>query len=196
MVKSRPGSPILVALHGRGATSEDLVGLGELVAPGFSHVCPDAPWRWPARGAPVGRCWYESGPERRCQIAESRETLARCLTAARAELGGGPVVLLGFSQGALMTMDTGLRDPSPAAALVALSGYLEEEVGSRFSPPLLMMHGATDDVVPISKGRESARRLSARGVRVTYEEFDGAHEIASVVVRRVARFLVEAVGPS
>ena len=190
--RARPGAPLFVALHGRGATGEDLVPLGELVAPGFSWVFPDAPRPWPKDGPTYGLCWYDAGPERAAEIVDSRARLLAAIEAARRALSSGPVVLLGFSQGALMTMDVGLREPSPAAALVALSGYLHEDVGSPASPPTLVIHGAHDDVVPVEKGREAHERLRARGVPVTYQEFPMAHEIPSAVVRRIAAFIRDA----
>lgn len=187
--RAQAGAPILVALHGRGATSDDLVPLGELVAPGHARVFPDAPRPWPKDGPTGGRCWYDSGPERGAEVAESRALLTAALADARRALGGGPIVLLGFSQGALMTLDTGLREPSPASLLIALSGYLDADVGGPASPPTLLVHGAHDDVVPVEKGREAHARLSARGVPVTYVEVPMAHEITPAVVRRVAAFI-------
>jgi phospholipase/carboxylesterase len=187
--RAKAGAPILVALHGRGASSDDLAPLGELVAPDHAWVFPDAPRAWPKDGPTYGRCWYDSGPERKQEIAESRAMLSAALAEARAALGGGPIVLMGFSQGALMTLDTGLREPSPAALLIALSGYLEEDLGGRESPPTLVVHGSEDDVVPVEKGRDAHARLEARGVPVTYMEVPMAHEITPAVVRRVAAFI-------
>lgn len=186
------GAPLFLALHGRGATSEDLVPLGELLAPGWSWVFPDAPRPWPKDGPTYGLCWYESGRDRAAEIAESRARLTATIAAARAALASGPVVLLGFSQGALMTLDTGLREPSPASLLIALSGYLHEDVGSPASPRTLIAHGTKDDVVPVEKGREAADRLKKRGVPVTYVELPIGHEIPAPVVRKVAAFLADA----
>lgn len=186
------GAPLLIALHGRGATSTDLLPLGELVAPGFSCVFPDAPRPWPKDGPTYGLCWYESGRDRPAEIAESRARLTATIAAARAALSSGPVVLLGFSQGALMTLDTGLREPPPAALLVALSGYLDEDLGSPASPPTMIAHGTHDDVVPVEKGREAADRLKKRGVPVTYVELPIGHEVPASVVRKVAAFIAGA----
>jgi len=191
--RSRPGAPVLVALHGRGASAEDLADLGDVIDPELAQVYPDAPRPWPARG-PVGLCWYDSGPDRKAEIADSRAKLGRTLAAVRTSVSDGPLILLGFSQGALMTMDTGLREGSPARALVALSGYLDEDVGGPASPPLLLVHGTVDDVVPVEKGRDAKARLEARGVRVTYREFHMAHEIRPEVVRAITQFVKEALG--
>lgn len=186
------GAPVLIALHGRGATSEDLVPLGELVAPGFSWVFPDAPRPWPEDAPACGLCWYESGPDRAAGIAESRARLTATIAAARTALASGPVVLLGFSQGALMALDTGLREPSPASLLIALSGYLHEDVGSPASPRTLIAHGTHDDVVPVQRGREAAERLQRRGVPVSYVELPIGHEVPASIVRRVAAFIADA----
>lgn len=186
---TRADAPILVALHGRGASAGDLADLGDMIDPALNQVYPDAPRPWPARN-PIGQCWYDSGPDRAAEIADSRARLLETLAAAQA-LAGGPLILMGFSQGALMTLDTGLRPGSPAKLLIALSGYLNEPVGGPDSPPTLIVHGAHDDVVPVHKGRDAHAAVVARGVRATYEEYPMAHEIRPAVVKRIARFILE-----
>jgi predicted esterase/GNAT superfamily N-acetyltransferase len=184
-----PAAPILVALHGRGATAEDLADLGSMVAPAYHHVLPDAPLPWPASGRPIGLAWYHRGPGEAAQVGAARAQLSACVAGARSELGGGPLVLLGFSQGALMAMDTGLRHPPPAELVVALSGMLFEDVGDSASPPILVVHGSRDAVVPVRKGREARVRLERRGVRVTYRELPVAHEITPEVIEIVREFI-------
>lgn len=189
--RTRAGAPVLVSLHGRGASAEDLADLGDAIDPELNQVYPDAPRPWPA-GSPVGLCWYDSGPDRGAEIADSREKLTRTLAAVREQVSDGPLVLMGFSQGALMTMDTGLRPGAPVRLLIALSGYLNEEVGGPESPPLLLVHGAHDDVVPVEKGRAADVALKGRGVNVTYLEFSCGHEIRPAVVRAIREWLQEA----
>src|SRR5262245_46887784 len=125
--RSRAGGPVLVALHGRGASADDLADLGDMIDPELNQVYPDAPRKWPAQ-TPIGLCWYDSGPDRAAEIADSRAKLAETLAAVQKEVSNGPLILMGFSQGALMTLDTGLRPASPARLLIALSGYLAEPV--------------------------------------------------------------------
>lgn len=188
--KGKAGAPVLVALHGRGASAEDLADLGDMIDPALNQVYPDAPRPWPAR-QPMGLCWYDSGPDRAAEIADSRRQLGETLAAVE-QVSDGPLILMGFSQGALMTLDTGLREGSPAKLLIALSGYLNEPVGGPESPPVLIVHGAMDDVVPVHKGRDAHAACVARGVRATYEEYPMAHEIRPPVVKRIARFIQEA----
>lgn len=185
------GAPALVALHGRGASGEDLADLGPLVAPGYTHVFPHAPRPWPTDGPTYGLCWYDHGPARAAEVVESRGMLLATLAAVKRELKAPSLVLMGFSQGALMTLDAGLREPYPATRLVALSGYLDTDVGDASAPPTLVIHGTRDDVVPLAKGRDAHERLQKRGVPVVYEEYPMAHEITQAVVRRVAAFIAE-----
>ena len=189
--RTRAGAPTLVALHGRGASADDLAELGDAIDASLNQVYPDAPRPWPAQG-PVGLAWYDSGSDRAAEIADSRARLLSTLAEVAKQVSDGPIVLMGFSQGALMTMDAGLRDGSPARLLIALSGYLNEPVGGPESPPLLVIHGTHDDVVPVAKGRDAHRVLVERGVRVTYEEVAMGHEIRPPVVRRVGQFIREA----
>lgn len=190
--RTRPGAAVLVSLHGRGASASDLADLGDAIDPALNQVYPDAPRPWPATGRAVGLAWYDSGPGRGAEIQESRAQLASTLDAVRTGVSDGPLILMGFSQGALMTLDAGLRERSPARLLIALSGYLDEELGAPESPPVLIVHGLHDDVVPVEKGRAAHAALARRGVRVTYEEFPMAHEIRPAVVRAIRSFIEKA----
>jgi phospholipase/carboxylesterase len=210
---------MLVALHGRGATSADILSLGYSLLRDGHHVFPDAPYPWPPDETPMGFAWYMSGPDKDAQVEDSRRRLLECLAAARRALEPGFVVLLGFSQGALMTLETGLahtegetrhiengsssagvrvgahgraplRDEHPVAdALVALSGYLHREAGGPSSPPTLIVHGTADDTVPVEMGRDAHERLKRRGVPVTYRELPVDHEITPEVLAAVREFL-------
>lgn len=189
--RTRAGAPTLVALHGRGAAADDLSELGDAIDPDMNQVYPDAPRGWPAAN-PVGRAWYDSGADRTAEVADSRARLSAALAAVQATISDGPIVLMGFSQGAVMTLDTGLRPGCPVKLLIALSGYLHEPLGSAESPPTLVVHGSEDDVVPVEKGRHAYETLTARGVRVTYQEYPMGHEIRPAVVRLIMRFLADA----
>jgi phospholipase/carboxylesterase len=186
--RTTPDAPVLVALHGRGASADDLADLGDAIDPQLNQIYPDAPLRWPAGGPSIGLAWYDSGPDRDAEIAASRAKL-RTLLERAGEVAQGPVYLMGFSQGALMSLDTGLREGSPAKLVIALSGYLHQDVGGPQSPPTLVVHGTKDDVVPVEKGRDAHQRLVARGVPVTYEEFPMAHEIRPAVLKRIREFI-------
>lgn len=82
--------------------------------------------------------------------------------------GGGRLALMGFSQGAMMTLACGLRRRPAPAALLAFSGRLafplpEDLTGA---PPVLLVHGESDEVVPVRGSREAESALRAKGVAV------------------------------
>ena len=111
------------------------------------------------------------------------------------------VVLAGFSQGAAITLHTGLRQAEPLAGLVALSGYLpladqfaaERHAGSR-DVPILMAHGSQDPVVPIARGRSSRDLLLSLGHPVRWHEYPMPHSVCAEEIEAIARFLREHLG--
>lgn len=188
--RSHATAPVLVMLHGRGADSSDLDSLAGILAPGWTRVVPDAPRPWPEKGLRVGLCWYQD-PGRANEIEESRGALLETIAAVRKQGDGGPLVLAGFSQGAVMTLATGLDEPGLAVGLIALSGYLDRERGSSASPPTLVIHGTHDEVVAIDRGRQAARALEARRVPITFREYPMGHEIVPDLVPVIRSFLKE-----
>ena len=89
---------------------------------------------------------------------------------ARPGLDAGALALVGFSQGAMMALFTGLRRPVAPAAILAYSGALVApealvaEIACR--PPVLVVHGEADDIVPVAAGRGAEQALRAAGVPV------------------------------
>jgi phospholipase/carboxylesterase len=111
------------------------------------------------------------------------------------------IVLAGFSQGAAITLHTGLRQAEPLAGLVALSGYLplaekfaaERHAGSR-DVPILMAHGSEDPVVPVARGRSSRDLLASLGHPVQWHEYPMPHSVCAEEIEAIARFLRERLG--
>jgi len=110
---------------------------------------------------------------------------------------GGPVVLGGFSQGAMVASEAAYRTRLPLAGLVLLSGTPVDEqewqsgYGQRRGLPVFVAHGRTDPVLPFSGSDRMQRNLAAAGNRVTWHPFDGGHEIPAEVVIALNQFLRE-----
>jgi phospholipase/carboxylesterase len=87
---------------------------------------------------------------------------------ARHGLPGEKLALMGFSQGAMMTLACGLRRSPAPAALLAFSGRLAYPLPASLgaAPPVLLVHGEADEVVPASGSREAESALRAQGVAV------------------------------
>jgi phospholipase/carboxylesterase len=150
---------LVVLLHGLGADGNDLIGLAPHLARGLpeaAFVSPDAPF--PCDMAPFGRQWFS------LQDRSSEAVLAGVRMAApildgflddelaRHGLNDGQLALVGFSQGTMTGLYVGLRRATPCAQIVGFSGAvvgaedLVSEIRSR--PPVLLVHGEADEVVP------------------------------------------------
>ncbi len=150
---------LIVLLHGLGADGNDLISLAPIMGqllPDAAFVSPHAPY--PCDMAPFGRQWFslqERSPEAMYAGAErARQSLIAFLDQelARHELKPRQLALVGFSQGTMMSLHTALRMREPVAAIVGYSGLLiaperlTDEIAVR--PPVLLVHGSADEVVP------------------------------------------------
>lgn len=171
------GTPrqLVVLLHGLGADGHDLIDLAPQwgrTLPYAAFAAPDAPF--PCDMAPYGRQWF-SVQDRTpatimAQAAVAAPFLERFLDAelARHGLPDSALAVMGFSQGAMMTLLAGLRRPRPPAALLAYSGRLVGPVPAPRPdfPPVLLVHGEVDEVVPAQGSRDAESALRAAGVPV------------------------------
>lgn len=169
--KSGHARQLVVFLHGYGADGNDLIDLGAQWAdlmPDAAFVSPHAPE--PCGMSPMGRQWWAltmrdpSERWRGCQVA--RPDLDYFLDQELARHGLPPerLALVGFSQGSMMALHVGLRRAVTPAAIVAYSGHLvgPEHLGSeaRGRPPILLVHGDRDEVIPIDALFQSMEGLA------------------------------------
>jgi phospholipase/carboxylesterase len=170
-----PARQLVVLLHGLGADGADLIELANVWARGLpeaAFVAPNAPF--PCDMAPYGRQWFsvqDRTPARiLAGVGAALPLLDAFLDAELARLGLPPsaLALTGFSQGAMMTLACGLRRRPALAALLAYSGRLAFPLPGDLSgaPPVLLVHGEADDVVPVAGSREAESALRAKGVAV------------------------------
>lgn len=184
---------LFVALHGWGANAEDLATLTPLLnLPRYQFWFPDAPFPHPQ--VPGGRMWYDL--DKGEGLDDSRQQLHHWL-ASLPEQTGIPlqqVILAGFSQGGAMALDVGLQ--LPVAGLISLSGYLHplaDATPNPALPPILIIHGRQDPVVPLQAAQIARETLTQAGAKVQYQEFDMGHEIRPEVLTTVQTF-VESLG--
>ncbi|NUN64933.1 alpha/beta hydrolase [Pseudanabaena biceps] len=185
----------IVALHGWGANCDDLISLAPLVGlHNYQWICPEAPFD---HQMPNGKMWYDLQSLDEAGLAKSCELLTQFLEDLPA-LTGIPLektFLLGFSQGAAMTLDVGLV--FPFAGLIALSGYLHisedelQELSNMQLPPILIAHGTLDQVVPIDMARNTLNIFQNLGITVEYEEYEMSHEIRPETCDRIQKFILE-----
>lgn len=187
-----------IVLHGLGASSSDLEPLAvELRKRGLALRCwlPDAPMRavtinngyvmpawYDIRGADFAR---ESAP---AGLAESRTQIRELIARARQD---GEVVLIGFSQGAVLALHTALTYPGSVKAVAALSGYLTPDAYASQNLAIFQAHGTYDEIIPIAAALGSRDALIALGCAVEWHEYPLGHHLSEALVDDLGRWLVE-----
>jgi phospholipase/carboxylesterase len=193
---------LVILLHGVGASGADLLGLAEFwkpLLPGAVFVAPNAPEPFPYGG---GWQWYSmetmSEADRSARVVAARQGFDALVGRIVAEHGMGSrlkrVALVGFSQGAIMTLDAIAAGRWPVACAVSLSGRLATEPPFTPSPdvPVLLLHGADDPVIPSSSTETAAARLAAVGVPVSSRIYPGlGHGISDEEVAVAGSFLLK-----
>jgi phospholipase/carboxylesterase len=182
-----PVAPLVVLMHGFGARGDDLVPLASRLAtrlPDVSFACLAAP-HGHRNG---GRRWFDSLAE----LASSRRDVIEWLDAHRRER----VVLAGFSQGAIMSIDIALAWDGTVAGIGALSGAPPDRFGwqrdlSRHAPSLFMSHGRTDRVLSFAAAERVADRFREAHAEVRFVAFDGGHSIPPEVIDAFVVYLEE-----
>ncbi|AHD00723.1 alpha/beta hydrolase [Leisingera methylohalidivorans] len=168
---------IVVFLHGYGANGADLLGLADPLGehlPDTLFVAPDAPEA--CAGAPMGFQWFpipwidgSSEEESMRGMQAAAEDLNAFLDALMVDEDVLPeqVVLFGFSQGTMMSLQVAPRREDAVAGIVAFSGrllapeLLQDEAVSKM--PVLLVHGDQDDVVPVQSLPDAAEALQEAG---------------------------------
>lgn len=192
---------IVVLLHGVGADGEDLIGLAPLLATHLPHalfVAPDAPY--PCDMAPYGRQWFSLQDRRPDALLAGVGRVAPLLDAYldellhRHELDDRRLALLGFSQGTMLALFVAPRRRRPPAAVLGYSGALigpaELARETRSRPPVMLIHGDADDIVPINAMFEAVQALQAAEIPVQWilrPSLD--HSIDPAGIEAGARFL-------
>jgi phospholipase/carboxylesterase len=202
-----------VFLHGYGADGNDLIALGrewQELLPDAAFVSPHAPE--PCGGAPMGRQWFgltfRDPDERWRGVTRAAPALDAFLDAelARHKLPPHRLALVGFSQGTMLALHVGLRRKGGPAAIVGYSGLhvLPEDPAAAkraaaeitCRPPVLLIHGDRDELIPVQALFASAQSLAPAGVPVEWHVSQGiGHGIDGDGLRLGGAFLARAFGP-
>ena len=198
----------VVLLHGLGADGEDLIGLADSWAgalPECRFLSPHAPERCDM--APMGRQWFSIRDRSEAALRAGVERAAPALDAFidgaldADRLGDDRLVLVGFSQGTMMALHVALRRGRAPAGVLGYSGRLigaarlADEAVAR--PPVMLIHGDADDMVPIAALHEAVAALGAAGVSAQWHVSSGVgHGIAPDGLAIGARFLRDCLAPA
>jgi phospholipase/carboxylesterase len=183
-----PARQVIVLLHGYGADGSDLIGLGHHWGPVFPDalfVAPNAPN--PCSGNPFGFEWFPLSVDRIAGRIEGAKTAAPVIVEFLDDLwaqGGvtpASTFLVGFSQGAMMSLHVGTALSRRLGGIVSFSGAFVPADGfpAADKPPVALIHGDLDQVVDPQLSRQAADDLLAAGYDVTLHISQGvAHGIA------------------
>ncbi|MSO77926.1 MAG: phospholipase [Alphaproteobacteria bacterium] len=203
-----PARQLVILLHGLGADGNDLIGLAPIlgqVLPDAAFAAPDAPF--PCDMAPYGYQWFSVMDRTPAILLAAARAAARLLDAfiddqlASLGLDDSRLALVGFSQGTMMSLHVGPRRARPPACIVGFSGrllapeLLADEIRGR--PPILLVHGDADAVVPVDSLPAAVKGLEAVGLQVSAHVAPGlGHGIDETGLRLAEEFLVAAFGPA
>ncbi|HML07249.1 MAG TPA: prolyl oligopeptidase family serine peptidase [Xanthobacteraceae bacterium] len=206
--RSGTARQLVVVLHGYGADGSDLIELGRAwqpLLPQAAFVSPHAPE--PCGQAPIGRQWFaltfRDPNERWRGVNNAAPPLERFLDAelTRHALPPSALALVGFSQGTMMALHVGLRRAVPPAAIVGYSGLLVLPPGAtaetlaadiKSRPPVLLIHGERDDLIPVEALFQAAQSLAALGVPAEWHLSAGVgHGIDPEGLRHGGEFLAQ-----
>jgi phospholipase/carboxylesterase len=195
---------LVVFLHGYGADGADLLGLADVLGPHLPNtafVAPDAPER--PLMAPYGFQWFpiprfdgSTDAQMLAGMAQSTQDLNMFFDERLAAEGLGPeaLLLVGFSQGAMMSLHVAPRRKVAFAGVVSISGRLMVpevlDAETVVKPPVLVMHGDRDDVVPFGEMALAANALTKAGFETYGHVMKGSgHGIAPDGLSVALRFM-------
>ena len=203
IVRGGDGPASLVLLHGYGSRGGDWLQFEhKLKVPHQGRlVFPQGPWRGPAgsRGwwllnieghIPAGQRFPDFSTANPGGLKVASRLVRNLL-----EKQPGPVILGGFSQGAMLSAEIALQTDQPLAALVLLGGTTvneaawAEQFAARRTMPVFIAHGRRDGVLSFGMMERFQARLKAAGLNVTWFPFDGGHNVPDTVIAALNEFL-------
>jgi phospholipase/carboxylesterase len=204
--KSGTTKQLVVFLHGYGADGNDLIGIGKQWAtllPHAAFVSPHAPEA--CSMSPSGRQWFgltfRDPNERWTGVVAARPELDEFLDAElkRHNLPASKLALVGFSQGTMMALHTGLRRKEAVAAIVGYSGMMAGvehlEAEATVKPPVILIHGDQDEVIPVQAMFQASQALGAADIPVEWHVSNGiGHGIDADGLMHGISFIAKAFG--
>ena len=197
---------LVILLHGYGSNGDDLISLAPHwrgLLPTTEFVAPNAPERCP--GAPGGYQWWAltsgAADARAAGAARAAPVLDAFIDAELAEHGmtEARLALVGFSQGTMMALHVGPRRRTALAGIVGYSGMLADVEGldgpAMTRPPVLLVHGDADPMIPVSAYHHAGSALAAAGFPVEGHVSPGlGHSIDFDGLRLGGAFLARVLG--
>ncbi len=191
----RESKRLMIVLHGLGDSMEGFRFLPHaLRLADMNYLLVNAPDEYYG-----GFSWYDFARESRAGVERSRLELDALLDGQRnAGFPTEATFLFGFSQGCLMTLETGLRYPHRLAGLIGISGYvLDAPILVKELNPMaqnqriLWTHGTHDPIIPVLKVKAQFQHLESVGLDFEWKEFNKVHTIAGEEELSVVRTFIQ-----
>ena len=204
--KPKPSHSV-IWLHGLGADGNDFVPIvQELSLPplGIRFVFPHAPMRpVTLNGGFVMRAWYDivfqdlAMKEDESGLRQSQEMIEQLIAKEKSRgVPMGRIVIAGFSQGGVIALQTGLRQPQRLAGVMSLSAYLpltskieKERNAANQNVPLFLGHGIADTMVPLSLGIASRDQLLKLGYDIDWHQYPMPHSVCAEELEDISAWL-------
>ena len=195
--------PLVVLSHGWAGDETAMWVFARLVPPGTAIVAPRAPRELPHYG---GYFWFDYNPYQRTaepqSLAEAVSTLRRFVQAMPELYPVDPrrVVLVGFSQGAMVSNALAMTHPQLMRGVASLAGAAVSlppslpPVDSLAGFPVFIAHGTEDEMVPPAAARETRDWFARLGANVTYGEYPIGHKMNSAAMRDLQHWLSQVIG--
>ena len=197
----RAPTSIVILAHGYGSNGEDLIGLAPYwreALPDTVFIAPNAPQ--PCPGAPgMFQWWPVWDMDRRDGARGAAPILDTFIDTelARYGLGEDRLALVGFSQGTMISLHVAPRRPRQIAGVVGYSGMLVDPAPDNVltRPPILLVHGEADPMVPIAAFHQAEAGLTELGFQVATHVSPGlGHSIDLDGLRLGGAFLTQVLG--
>lgn len=183
-------NPLLLLLHGYGSNEEDLFSFASELPEEYYVISVRAPYNL----QPYGHAWYaihfdadENKFSDDLQAQQSRDLIASFIDEVleKYPIAKEQVTLIGFSQGSILSYATALSYPEKISRVVALSGYLNENIlapeyrkKANQHLQFYISHGTVDQVIPVDWARKAKPFLENLGFSVTYKEYPIGHGVS------------------
>jgi|694.fasta_scaffold72452_2 phospholipase/carboxylesterase len=195
----RPAQGLVVLLHGYGSNGSDLWNAFAFLRqkfPELAFAAPDGPFQlqpgafaWVKLSLPLNRQQLENG------VIAGTPALQEYIDAELQQLGlaQDQLILIGFSQGAIMSLHIGVRRAAPPKAIIALAGFLvakDKLFEAQSAPPVYLIIGEADEIVKAEQVKETEDALSRSGVPINTTLIPGlGHWVDERVFRKISDIL-------
>lgn len=178
----KPSKKLMIVLHGKGDSIRPFKSFNqELEISDINYLLLNAPKRYLD-----GYSWYGDPPYLKQGVSRIREKLLTLLKDLESQgWKSEDIVLLGFSQGCLVSADLAMNWPKKLGGVVGVSGYFEffpywkkRATKLRSKTPWIFTHGTKDDILPIEGTRKGAQKLKSVGFDVKWHELEKEHNFA------------------